>query len=542
MGDMVVVVEDLNKKGLKWLKEHYQRSWRIFCLNKEDKTLLDFADHCEVVDLIPYSCDFTETSLRLFESELDLICPIAEKLSSILGLDVSTALYRYLLENHYIKKARIAKIKSLYNLSAFKTMYVDSIDITYDGFLNILPLSKYRPLIPLYRGLLRSLLSLKNILKSRKKAVELLLYLSPTEFYNSRELLDLLRASGVEFTIVDKMGENMVYGLPQDNSPISSKLYRYLPHILRGCSRSLSTQHCPFVSYFMSAALRYKYSTEDIYYQFRPKVILFGNEPNIYQSIGYHQLKKNGVVVLNFMHGEKLCLLRDALAEYDDFLVWGKYYADLFEKLRYRGRKITVVGNPGYDRINSYKVTNAELLGIRKSYKKILSVYTQPSYGLSSVEWHTQMMTDVCNYVRDRSDILVLVKHHPSEFKFSTADYGKIIGDLQNVKRCYGEYELYDLIAVSDLVLTLYSTVGLEAILFRKNVMYLNYGCVRGLIPYTLEGSAIELNDSTEFEYYVSGLLSGTIKLNQENTISIHANALDGQATQHMYDNIVKYL
>jgi len=543
MEPALVIIEELNEKNLKWIEEHYQKNWKIFCLNKAGKDLLDFADHCETVDLAQYFFDLTETSLQLLESELDRVDPIARMISSILKLDVSTALYRYLLENYYLKKARIAKIKSLYGLDEYEAVYVDRNYVIFDGFLSILSLrrklSKYRPFVSLFYRLFKSL---KNVPKSSAKSVKLLLFVSPVEFHNSRDLIDLFRSSDVEFTILDALAKDTLYGPPQDNSRICSKFYRYFLRAICDYLRSLNSQHDSFFSYFMYRALLHQYTAQDLYHQFHPKVILSSDEDDIYQSINYHQLKKNRVVVLNFMHGEKMYMLRDALAKYDDFLVWGEYYKDLFEKLRYRGEKITIVGNLGYGKINGYEVTNADLQEIRNLHKKIISVYPQPTYGLASVEWQTQMMSDVCSYARDRADVFVLVKHHPNEFRYPTPDYDEVIGDLQNVKRCHNEYELYDLIAISDLILTPYSTVGLEAILFGKNVVYLNYGAVKHLVPYALEGSAIEISNNTEFEYYIDALLSGTIKLNQQKTINTHANGLDSQGTQRMYDHIVKHL
>lgn len=282
--------------------------------------------------------------------------------------------------------------------------------------------------------------------------------------------------------------------------------------------------------------------TKNLCKQFQFRIAFLQNEYDTFQSVAYHQLKENGAVVLDYMHGEKMYMLRDALPEYDHLLVWGGYYRDLFEKLKHRAKKITVVGNVAYDRIGDHEVANAELLKVRSFHRKIISVYPQPTYGLASVEWQTQMMIDVCSYVKDRSDVFVFVKHHPNEFNYPTPDYDEIVGDLPNIERCYEEYELHDLIAVSDLILTPYSTVGLEAILLRKNVMYLNYGAVEHLVPYAVEGSAIEINDSAEFEYYVDGLLNGTIELEKQKTIDRHANGLDGQAAQHIYDEIVKYL
>ena len=544
MGNMLVVIEEVNRKNLKWIRNHYQENWKVFCLNKDDEALLDFVDDCETVDLSPYISALTETSFELLASELGKIDPIARRLSSILKLDVSTALHRYLLNNYYIKKARIAKIKSLYDLGECHVMYVDRNYIIHDGFLDAVFLgsrSKYRPLVGLCY---RALKSLKNALKFSNKKTDVLFPLETTGFRNLSSLLNLMRTSGVHFTVVDKTYRNVLYGPAQNAAYVCDRFYMHCFGAMRDYARCLNSHIVQglFLSNFMYSALISKYTSQDLYDQFQFKVILFQNEYDVFQSIAYHQLKKNGVTVLGFMHGEKVYTVQGgALVEYDNFLVWGEYYKNLFEKLMYRGKKITVVGNPAYDRIAGYKVTNAELLQIRNSYKKIISVYTQSSYGVP-VERQTQIVSDVCNYVRDKPDVCVFVKHHPYEFRYPTPDYDAIICDLQNVKRCHKEYELYDLIAISDLILTPHSTVGLEAILFRKNVMYLNYGAVKHFLPYALEGSAIELNDSTEFGYYVDGLLSGSIELDQQNTINLHANGLDGQATQHSYDVVARHL
>jgi hypothetical protein len=547
MRNKLIIIEELSRKNLKWLKKHCRTDYTIFCINQSDNSVLNFVKDCKFVNLASYYFELTEISFELLESEIDRVNLFVKELSSLLKLDVSTALYRYLLGNYYIKKARVEKIKSLYDLDKYEAIYVDKNHIICEGFFNVLSLrpklSKYYTFVLLC---FRSIKSLKNIIKSNGNKVDLLLFIDSGEYGYLSKVPNMLRTANVNFMAVDKTGNNRkVCDLNQHNGYIYDRFYKYFFKAAYNQLKCINSRRISFFSSFVYNSLFAKSFFQELYIQFHPRVVLFANEYDIFQSIGYHQLKKNDVVALNFMHGEKMYMLRDALAEYDDYMVWGDYYKHLFDRLRYRGKRISVTGNPTHDAIINYQVTDKELINIRKSHKKVISVYTQSLKSperLLTKEWVTQMITDICDYARHRRDVFVFVKNHSNELSFSAIDYDKIIGSLQNVKRCCKEYKLYDLVTISDLILTPYSTVGLEAILFGKNVIYLNYGAVRNLIPYALENSAIELNDNINFEYYVDRLLDGSIKLNRQKTIELHANGLDGHSAQHVFEQIIKYL
>lgn len=539
----MLVVEEMNEKNLKWIESHYQKGWKIYCLKEGDKKHLDFVDDCEFIDLEPYHYNMTKETLKLMEAELNQIDPIARELSSALNIDVSPAINRYLMRNYYYKKAKIKKIESIYSLKNTKAIYVGKNYIINDGFLNILPLdhklSKYRLLLSLC---LKAVRSLKNILKFKGNKADILFLMDRIEYQNIYSVLKVLDNLGVKYVVVDKSYENTLEDQVRNAEYFSDKFYKYFLSAVICYGKSLSYRYINNILLlnFIHTCITEKYRSQDLFDQFQFQVILSHNEYYIYQGIYYHQFKKNGSTVLNFMHGDKALELKDVMTIYDDFLVWGEYYKKHFEELRYKGKKITVVGSPAFDKINDYKLQNVKLLEIKATYKNIISLYPEGREARSEFRNdQIQMVNDIYNYARYRPNVFVFIKKHPVGGDFL---YFNEIDNLKNIRICESEYELYDLISISDLIISTHSTVGLEGILFKKNVIYINYKGYKNRFPYWREGSVVEVNNRADFDYSVDGLLNETIELDPLKTIKLHANGLDGQATKHFYDEIVKYL
>ena len=543
---MLVVIEKLNARNLNWLKRNYRKGWDIFCLDKADRGLLDFADDFRDCDLDSHFLELTDLALEQIDADTDRIDALAKKLSAIVRIDVSLALQRYLLNTYYLRRARVAKIKSLLDLPEADWLYVDRDTATRsEGFLNISamqgPLAGLRPLGNFCYWAIHDF---KHAFKPRVKPVDLLLKITPGTAVRLRGMLESLGDSDLRVTAVDRSNGRVLYGPDQKASFAHDRFHKYVFHALSDYVRFLcsSMRSNVLLARFVSLALFEKYHTQSLYSRFRCRMIVVDDEYDLFQSIAYRMLKQRDVYVLNVMHGEKLYELRDMLAEHDNCLVWGEYYRKLFEKLRYQGKEITVVGNPAYDCISNYEVSNQELLKIRKSYRKIISVYTQVATGCGSLECQSRMLDDTCNYVRDKPDVYVFVKRHPYEYKRPTLDYDAIIGGLPNVGMYGRDLPLYDLVSISDVIITPYSTVGLEGILFRKNVLYVNYGHIDNLLPYPDEGGAMEIRESDECSAALDALLDGAVRLNHQNTIDLHANGANGQAARSIRDEIVKRL
>ena len=546
MARTLVVVEEVSGRNLKWLRANCRDTWQVVCLDKDDLARLEFAADRQAVDLRPYVSELTDMSLALMDREPDRLEPAARTLSGILKLDISLALRRYLLNTYYLRRARVAKIQSLGRTGERDWLYVDRDTVTgSEGFLNVRPTAvRWMRCRPLGNFVYRAAGSLKSLFRRRPGRADLLLNVIPATARRLHGILEQMHASGVNLAAVDKSNGRILYGPTQRARRAGDRFYKYALRALLGYARFLRSAAGTNVllARFMSVALAKKYETLDLYAQFRCRTIVVEDEYDLFQSIVCRLLRDRDVSVLNIMHGEKTYGLRDAMAEHDEFLVWGEYYRALFERLRYRGRQITVVGNPAYDQINDYQPATDELLQIRESHRKVISVYTQVTTGTASVEWQSRMLRDICEYVRNKPDVFVFVRRHPYEYKCPTLDYDRIIGALANVRMCGKEVPLYDLVCISDVVATPYSTVGLEGILFRKNVLYFNYGGIDDLVPYPGEGAAIEIRESGRCAGALDALLEGTVELDHQKTIDLHANGLDGRAAEHVREKIMKHL
>jgi hypothetical protein len=243
----------------------------------------------------------------------------------------------------------------------------------------------------------------------------------------------------------------------------------------------------------------------------KPKLFLVKNEFDIYENLEYGVMKANHIPYYNFMHGEKVFeLIKNGFVEYDLFFVWGDYYCRLFESLASKKNIFQVSGRFDSEEISNYSIKNLKILEYKKDYKKILSFYSQPinQYAMITLKDHEKALKDVLSYLCTHSDVFLFIRHHPNEFNFPHNDYQTLIGDLKSRVKCITqEYNLFDMIAVSDLIITPCSTVGLEGIMFEKPVLYLNYGDSQALMEYPKYGAAIEANCSKEALDWMDKLL-----------------------------------
>ncbi|MFX3617796.1 MAG: CDP-glycerol glycerophosphotransferase family protein [Sporolactobacillus sp.] len=168
-----------------------------------------------------------------------------------------------------------------------------------------------------------------------------------------------------------------------------------------------------------------------------------------------------------------LCLQHGALMGEEAFFpvlathqgVYGKYERDWYLAKGCSGSQIVVTGHPRFDSIfNPNKPIHQESAAVLKlsANKKTILVATQP--------FAEAVLNKIISELLKQSDLQVIVKPHPWEIGKGKLAVYHAFERYPNFRLLARSPGLYDVLPAVDGVVTLTSTVGLEAMLFGKPV------------------------------------------------------------------------
>lgn len=187
----------------------------------------------------------------------------------------------------------------------------------------------------------------------------------------------------------------------------------------------------------------------------------------------------------------------------DKFLGWGKGSIQWYAAAGNPPEKIEVTGNPRFDTLGSFKPLFSkqllcEKLNLRDD-KGIVLFATQQVNKFSSFwtdDLFLAMADKLIDALRDFPDKQLVIKTDPYE---DIAPYRDRIaaGSYPNAV-AVKEIDLYTLMYFSELVVTMDSTVGLEALAFDKPLITINLSRRTDRVPYAASEAAIGVKNSAE--------------------------------------------
>lgn len=95
-----------------------------------------------------------------------------------------------------------------------------------------------------------------------------------------------------------------------------------------------------FLSKCISKLLFYRFLIE----KYNPNAILSSAEYSFSSSYLTYFCRKNSILHINVMHGEKFFIIKDSFFEFDKFYIWDEFYKNLFIKLRASPNQF-IIGN-----------------------------------------------------------------------------------------------------------------------------------------------------------------------------------------------------
>ena len=260
--------------------------------------------------------------------------------------------------------------------------------------------------------------------------------------------------------------------------------------------------------------------------------------------------KKNGITTYGIQHGTIHSLhpsyifsandtLRKPFPEYN--IIWGRYWKKiLIEKCHFPEDSLIIAGQIRTDIITKLLKTKLDSTDINPEGKKIIMYASQFQRDENLRE---KAALDLFHSVKDLDDYQLIIKLHPSEK--NEFDYYHRLAKLSgcsNYKILY-YYDLYKLIALSEIIVTCFSTVGTEAIYFHKPLIIIDH-LNQDLQGYKKAGVAFQATTREEIKKIINHLNQkeiGIDKLKYKNFIDKYAYKIDGKVANRIIQIIKSY-
>ncbi len=282
-------------------------------------------------------------------------------------------------------------------------------------------------------------------------------------------------------------------------------------------------------------------------------------KPNIFIRPDQNSLKINTSHVLNGIyrlfltnimnHPLKKIICAYGGGETTKVAYWGSYQKKIWVKWGGDPNKMEVTGYPGYDVLfQKYKIFDDEIkkqmlnkLGIVNNNKIILfTTQSTVEERIQTLEERKKFTVDIVGETFKVDKVILIVKVHPKQ-EISEYDYLK--GSNNKKVIIVQDFELHDLILISDLLITHTSTTAMDAILCNKPVITVNFKDTSEPYPYASSGAAIGVYQKRKLKNAVEGALydekvQKELVNNRSKFIDDHIYKFDGKSTKRVIDLI----
>ncbi len=225
----------------------------------------------------------------------------------------------------------------------------------------------------------------------------------------------------------------------------------------------------------------------------------------------------------------------------DCTLVWGSYWENkLYNHGNYPDNSIIKTGFIRTDIIPRLKNIEDKRLFNIGDEQKIIVFASQP---IKDAVMRKRVAFEVFAGVKNIDNCRLIVKLHPAEM--NDIEYYKIIAADAGCNDVIinGAIDLYLLISKADIVITSFSTVGLESVFFNKPLITID-PLKQDIQGYYKDKIAFLASNSKELSNYIQKLLNGSLSLNQDiynNYLQDQVYKIDGKVSDRCIDIIKSY-
>ncbi len=260
--------------------------------------------------------------------------------------------------------------------------------------------------------------------------------------------------------------------------------------------------------------LKFDLLAKILIYYYKPKIVITGVNSGYFINPIFRHSKSYGILTISVQHGE--------IGEYEDiedcsyFVCWGNYYKEKLIRKNIPEDKLISIGSPRFDNIlidfqKRDKKTLKTKFGFSENDNIILHI-SDGNFGKNSCPDYPEKL------LRSQKEVFpvtffdlskkykVIVKLHPGEASKNWEEL-KI---EKNFKIFDNNYNIYELIKISDIVSTVASIAGFESSILGKPVIYYSPENIN-LIDYPEKGFGFKAKDSKEWIQLVEKLLNDKI-------------------------------
>ena len=235
---------------------------------------------------------------------------------------------------------------------------------------------------------------------------------------------------------------------------------------------------------------------EHLFNNIKPKGVILLGELTMKDRTAALLAKRNGIKSFFIQHGLLMGNVYRNLAT-DYACVWGKIPMQFWLKKDVAKERVYEFGHFGFDGIplNNYSVKK-----IPNKNPRVLIIGQNPKAFLTMKE-HSITLDVYEKTIREMEDITFIIKPHPGE---SQIPYFSIFNRYNNVI-IETKKPINECIIESDIVITIFSTAGLEAMMFKRPVIVLSVPEIETLAPY--HDYTYNASDEKDLNYCIKNLL-----------------------------------
>jgi CDP-glycerol glycerophosphotransferase (TagB/SpsB family) len=258
-----------------------------------------------------------------------------------------------------------------------------------------------------------------------------------------------------------------------------------------------------------------------------PKLIIILGEGHSHHHLAFYLTKKNGkkVQFLFAMHGSfgDYPLYENLFS--DKIALYGRHYGELLVKMKNSPNKMVVTGNPAWDYLATKKI-NLNNFGDKKII--LLAATNMPNE-------RDYLANLVISTLARLPEYQLIIKLHPEE---ETIYYERLLQKYKIKAEIFTE-QLHSLILISSVVITAYSTVGLESLLLNKPVIDVNLTNKPFYQDYVEKGVALGIRKEEDLLPAIKSILEDEtvrqkLEKNRKKYIYEHAYKQDGKAAERV--------
>ncbi|OGD76783.1 MAG: hypothetical protein A2Y64_04625 [Candidatus Coatesbacteria bacterium RBG_13_66_14] len=228
--------------------------------------------------------------------------------------------------------------------------------------------------------------------------------------------------------------------------------------------------------------------------------------------------------------------------EADRLAVSGTYSEDIYAKNGVPREKMVVTGQPSFDRLARYREKEpAE----KEADERLLVVITQPPDVALTEDTRREMLRGAFLAGREIPRLRVLVKPHPRD---NLGDLRLILSELGAPRDALlpKKIDLYALLASSDVILTAFSTVGVEAIMLGRPVVVFKTGDETPVLPYVDSEAVLRVKEAEQIAERIKRIIEGEVvhelARGREEYVARHECAADGDSAARVVRLILEML